>query len=274
MIRENFDTMSNMWRGSIGLMWKGELGDVLDCVGSADTISYDNVLSCDSMEFDLDMGRDLWLNKQRWTKLVRDYVEKEELLRFIRKSVELGNGQGAKGACTTMFSRNVERYSKRHRWGNCMLAFTYRGNVRRETPTLVLHSRVSYIAYIGGLDLALAYVVARTIGQRLGVSPEEFAFRWHVDALQFHGFKSLPMLYKTEYINDLQYPPYREAYPTINLVGKWYDRIVEFTEAGITDNKYGPLKRVMRRYREHIAEDYLPTVTVKDLTWQPLKGRP
>lgn len=273
MIREEYADLSSLWRGAIQDMWRGDLDGVLDCVGSADTISYDNVLSCDSMAFDLDMGRDLWLNKQRWTRLVRDYVEKDELVRFLRKCEELGHGQGAKGACTTMFARNVERYSKRHRWGNCMLAFTYRGNVRREQPTLVLHSRVSYIAYIGGLDLALAYVLARSIGQRLGVRPEEFAFRWHVDALQFHGFKSLPMLYKHDYIADLEDPELRSL-PTINLVGKWYDKIVAFTEAGITDNKYGPLKRVMRRYREFIAEDYLPTVTVKDLTWQPLKGRP
>src|SRR5438105_2127142 len=178
MIREDFPDLSSLWRGSIRHMWRGTLGRELDIIGSADTISYDNVLSCDSMAFDLDMGRDLWLNKQRWTKLVRDYVEKDELLRFIRKSTELAHGDGAKGACTTMFARNVERFSKRHRWGNCMLAFTYRGNIRRETPTLVLHSRVSYIAYIGGLDLALAHVLARTIGKRVGVAPEDFAFRW------------------------------------------------------------------------------------------------
>lgn len=275
MIREDYPDLSTLWRGGIYKMWNGTLSNgVLDLVGSADTISYDNVLSCDSMAFDLDMGRDLWLNKQRWTKLVRDYVEKDELLRFLRKTEELANGQGAKGACTTMFARNVERYSKRHRWGNCMLAFTYRGNVRRETPTLVLHSRVSYIAYIGGLDLALAYVLARSIGQRVGITPEEFAFRWHVDALQFHGFKSLPMLYKHEYIADLEEPDMRANYPTMKLVGKWYDKIKEFHEAGITDNKYGPLKRVMRRYAEFQREEFLPTVTVKDLTWQPLKGRP
>lgn len=272
MIRENYDDLSTLWRQSIWQMWRGTLANgALDCVGSADTISYDNVLSCNSMAFDLDMGRDLWLNKQRWTKLVRDYVEKDELKRFVRKSTELGQGQGAKGACTTMFMRNVERYSKRHRWGNCMLGFTYRGAVRREQPTLVLHSRVSYIAYIGGLDLALAHVIAKTIGRQLGVRPEDFAFRWHVDALQFHGFKSLPMLYKNYFIQDLEDPKLRAGYPTIKLVGKWYDKIKEFHEAGITENKYGPLKRVMRRYAEFQREDFLPTVTVKDLTWAPLR---
>jgi hypothetical protein len=247
-------------------MWRGTLDNGgLSIVGSADTICYDNLLACESMEFDIDMGRDLWLNKTRWNRLVRQYLDPVEVERFVGKAVELGRGQGAKGACTSMFCSNVAREAKKHRWGNCMLGFTYRGDTRRGTPTLALHSRVSYIAYIGGLDLALAHVLARTIGEELGVEVEDFAFRWHVDALQFHGFKSLPMLYKTEFLSDLHRPKNRRYYPTINLVGKWYDKIVGFTEQGIHDNKYGPLKRVMRRYREYQAGDYLPTVTVEDM---------
>lgn len=252
-------------------MWRGTLENGgLSIVGSADTIAYDNLLACESMEFDLDMGRDLWLNKQRWTRLVRQYLDPKEVERFVHHAALLAKGEGAKGACTSMFCSDVARESKKHRWGNCMLGFVYHGDSRRGTPTLSMHSRVSYVAYIGGLDLGLAHVLARYIGNEIGVAPEDFRFRWHVDALQFHGFKSLPMLFKTDFIEDLEHEKLRSKYPTIKLVGKWYDQIVGFTEAGITDNKYGPLKRVMRRYREYIAEDYLPTVTVKDLTFSPI----
>lgn len=268
---KNHRTLSDLWRDSIWRMWRGTLENGgLSIVGSADTIAYDNLLACESMEFDIDMGRDLWLNKQRWNRLVRQYLDPEEVERFITKSVELGRGEGAKGAVTTMFCHNVAREQKKHRWGNCMLGFTYRGDARRGTPTIALHSRVSYIAYIGGLDLALAHVLARTIGAEFGVPPEEFAFRWHVDALQFHGFKSLPMLFKHEFVADLDNPILRKNYPTINLVGKWFDKIVQFTNQGITENKYGPLKRVMRRYREYVAEDYLPTVTVDDMDFRSI----
>jgi hypothetical protein len=257
-------------------MWRGTLDNGgLSVVGSADTIAYDNLLACDSMAFDLDMGRDLWLNKQRWTRLVRQYLEPTEVERFIDHAAQLGRGEGAKGAATTMFCHNVAREAKKHRWGNCMLGFTYYGGSRRGRgraipPTLSMHSRVSYIAYIGGLDLALARVLADYIGEEIGMPAEDFRFRWHVDALQFHGFKSLPMLFKTDFIEDLSRPKLRTKYPTIKLVGRWYDQIVGFTEAGITENKYGPLKRVMRRYREFVEEDYLPTVTVADLTFSPI----
>ena len=252
-------------------MWRGTLDNGgLSIVGSADTIAYDNLLACESMEFDLDMGRDLWLNKQRWTRLVRQYLERSEVERFIDHAGALARGDGAKGACTSMFCHNVARESKKHRWGNCMLGFVYHGDARRGTPTLSMHSRVSYIAYIGGLDLALARVLAGYIGEEIGVDPRDFRFRWHVDALQFHGFKSLPMLFKTDFIEDLERPSLRKKYPTMKLVGKWYDKILEFEAAGITNNKYGPLKRVMRRHREYVAGDFLPTVTVEDLDFSPI----
>lgn len=268
---KNHHTLSDLWRDSIWRMWRGTLENGgLSIIGSADTIAYDNLLACNSMEFDLDMGRDLWLNKQRWTRLCRQYLDPVEVERFVDHAALLARGEGAKGACTSMFCANVARESKKHRWGNCMLGFVYRGDARRGTPTLSMHSRVSYIAYIGGLDLALARVLAGYIGEAAEIAPEDFAFRWHVDALQFHGFKSIPMLFKHDYIEDLAHAKLRAQYPTIKLVGKWYDQIVDFSERGIVDNKYGPLKRVMRRYREFEAGDFLPTVTVADLNFSPI----
>lgn len=270
---KNHHTLSDLWRDSIWRMWRGTLDNGgLSIVGSADTIAYDNLLACESMDFDLDMGRDLWLNKQRWTRLVRQYLEPTETEAFIDRCVELARGSGAKGACTGMHCIGVTRESKKHRWGNCMLGYTYHGDARKGVPTLSMYSRVSYIAYIGGLDLAVARVLADYIGEEIGVPAEEFAFRWYVNALQFHGFKSLPMLFKTDFIQDLRRPELRRKYPTINLVGKWYDKILQHEEEGkpLDEEKYGPLRRVRRRYREFESGDFLPTVTVQDLTFSPI----
>ncbi len=270
---KNHRTLSDLWRESIWRMWRGTLDNGgLSVVGSADTIAYDNLLACESMAFDIDMGRDLWLNKQRWTRLVRQYLEPTETERFIEHCVALAGGQGAKGACTSMFCRNVARESKKHRWGNCMLGFTYYGHSRREVPTLAMHSRVSYIAYIGGLDLALARVLAGYIGEEIGVDPDTFRFRWHIDALQFHGFKSLPMLFKHDFIEDLEREKLRKKYPTIKLVGKWYDTIRRHEREGKTleEEKYGPLRRVRRRWMEYQEGIFLPSVGVDDLDFSPI----
>ena len=135
-----------------------------------------------------------------------------------------------------------------------------------------MHSRVSYIAYIGGLDLGLAHVLAREIGERIEVPVEQFQFRWHVDALQFHGFKSLPLLYRREYIKDLETPAFRAEYPTIKLVGRWWDQIVRDYESGLPleAQKYGPLRRIRRRYSEYVEERFLPEVPLSSLTLEAL----
>lgn len=273
-----YNTMSDLWRRTVRRMWRGTLDNGgIDFVAGIDTIAYDNLLVADSMDFDIDLGRDLWLNRQRWTRLVRQYLDLSDTEAFLERAVDIARGEGARGVVTQMPCAAVTREAKKHRWGNCMLGFTYRGHRRNAGkptgPTISMHSRVSYVAYIGGLDLALACVLAREIGEEIGIDYREFGFRWHIDSLQFHGFKSLPFLYKNEYVHDLEVPALRKKYPTIALVGKWFDKIVNDTNEGkpLTEEKYGPLRRVRRRYTEYIAEDFLPTVTLDDLTLDPLR---
>jgi len=273
---ESYDTLSDLWRQSIYYMWRGTLEDRLDFVASIDTVAYDNLLSADSMAFDIDLGRDLWLNKQRWTRLVRQYLDLSDTRTFVDRAADIGLGEGKRGVVTQMPCASVRREAKKHRWGNCMLGFTYRG-LRKWAgeeggPTISMHSRVSYIAYIGGLDLALAHVLAREIGERIEVDPTDFRFRWYIDSLQFHGFKSLPMLFKEEYIEDLEKSRLRARYPTIKIVGRWYDGIVRDAANGVPleAQRYGPLKRIRRRYEEYTAGDFLPSVVCDDLDLSPL----
>jgi hypothetical protein len=271
----HYDDLTDLWHDTVWTMWRGTLDNGgVDFVASIDTILYDNLLQADSMAYEFDLGRDLWLTKHRWSVLVRQYLDDSETRRFLDRAADIGLGEGKRGVCTSMFARNVAREAKKHRWGNCMAAFTYRG-LRNGQPHFSLHSRVSYIAYIGGLDLALACVLAREIGRRIQVPLEDFSFAWYVDALQFHGFKSLPLLFRTDYIEDLDRPALRRKYPTQKIVGKWWDKIVNDTANGkpLEEEKYGPLKRVRRRYGEYINDQPLPSITLKDLTLDPLWRR-
>jgi hypothetical protein len=257
-----------------------ELSRTVGSTSSPPSIPFPTIifLPLRAWRFDLDLGRDLWLNRSRWTRLVRQYLDPSATAMFLDRAADIGLGEGKRGVVTQMPCASVRREAKKHRWGNCMLGFTYRG-VRNgkfdQRPTLAMHSRVSYIAYIGGLDLGLAHVLAREISRRIEVPVEEFRFRWYIDALQFHGFKSLPLLYRREYIEDLERSALRKKYPTIKLVGKWWDKVVQDTESGkpLTEEKYGPLRRVKRRYMEYVEEDYLPRVPVDSLTLAPLTNR-
>lgn len=274
----NYKDLTTLWHKSASHMLMATR-DELDAVSALDTMIYDNVLSCDSMAFDFDMGRDLWLTKARFTILQRDYLDLMELEAFLTRCKEIGLVEAKRGVITQMFCKSHARARKRYRWGNCMMAFTYRGGTHHthERPVLTLHSRVSYIAYIGGLDLALAHVLAREIAQRIGCGAEDIAFRWVVDSLQFHGFKSLPYLFRLglEPVLEAQgrYPS--KYHPTLKLVRKWWEQMVMKyeMEVPLEDEKYGPLKRIRMRYEQYRREDFMTSVPIQDLSFTPLRQR-
>lgn len=264
----HYDTLTDLWHKTAQGMLFAKRED-LDFVASIDTMLYDNTLSCDSMAFKFDMGRDLWLTRQRFTTLQRAYVDPIEYAAFLGRCGEIAGGASRRGVVTQMFAHQHARAAKKYRWGNCMMAWTFRGG-GREQPTLTLHSRVSYIAYIGGLDLALCHVMAREIGDRIGCKPKDFAFRWHVDSLQFHGFKSIPYLFRFGLDDQLrydtgQYPS--SEYPTLKLVRRWWGVMVDDykKQVPLEAQKYGPLRRIRKRYQEYIEGNPLPSVPVKEL---------
>jgi hypothetical protein len=267
-----FRTLTDLRHDLVQSMLFGTLENRgIDYIASIDCIRYADVYRADSMEFDFDMGRGLWLNRQRWTRLVREYLDPSETRQFIDRAGAVGTGEGKRGVITSMPTASVQRQARKHRWGGCVLGWTFRG-LRTGTPTLSMHSRVSYVAYIGALDLALCYVLAKQIGKRIEAPVEDFAFEWHLGSAQLHAFKSLPMLYSDGWMHYFEDEGMRERYPAIKLISRWHDGIVDSTERDepLEQIKYGPLRRVTRRYREFVNEDWLPTVMVDELDLSPL----
>ena len=147
-------------------------------------------------------------------------------------------------------------------------------------PILGLQSRVTYITYMGGADLALCHVIAREIGRRIGRPVEDFGFRWNCASHQAHSFKGIPYLFRAglwPLIVDPEahdeYPS--ERHPTLKLIRRWATQIVEKHEQGVPldSEKYGPLRRVRRRYEEWMRNEPLPKCPVETLSLQPLKDR-
>lgn len=249
--------------------------DEIDFVASVDSIRYDCLLSCDSMAYDFDMGRDLWLTKTRFTILQRDYLDLYQLESFLKRCKEIGTGEAKRGVITQLFAKQHIMREKKYRWGNCMLGWDFRGGDRYGQPTLTMHSRVSYIGYIGGLDLALCHVLAREIGKKIGAEPEDFAFRWFLSSSQFHFFKSIPALFSHDIepviFKKKRYPD--SKYPTLAGVRKHWIKVANWHEEGVplNDQLYGPLKRIRRRYEEYKREEFLPRVPIEDLTFDKLR---
>jgi len=276
MIRR-WRNMTDLWHGSAEEMFTAPK---VDLVTSSDTIFYDNVLTADSMDFDFDAGRDLWLPASRFTKLKRDYLDPDELDSFLDRCEKIGRKDNNRGVVTQMPPAIHDRAVGKYQWGNCIIGWTFRGG-GRHTPVLSMHSRTTYIAYMGGMDLALCAVLARYIGERIDRDPAEFQFRWAVDSLMFHDFKSIPYVLNRpklmRYVDDddfagadLVSPKFM---PTVHKVRKTFAWIDRQNEDGVPwhAEKFGPRKRIRRRYHQWDTGETVPSVPLASLNLEDIR---
>ncbi len=243
------------------------------------TNMYNVFLEADSAEFDFNL-REVWLNSSRWTRLVREYIDPVDATMFVRNSREILAGKGAKGVITNMPFRPVERRAdlRRHKWGNCLLAATFRGTPGSDVrPTLTVHSRVSYNGYMLGMDMGVVHALAREITEG---EPDMVIVQWHLDVTQFHSFKCLPYLYtQPDLMEELQKVEEHEEwmllqkkYPTWKSISRWWETVLRFEEEGKTleEEKYGPFRRIRKRYQEYERGDLVPSVHISELDFMKI----
>lgn len=244
---------------------------------------YNTLLIAKGSQYALDVGRELWLNRSRWSRLIKEYVPADGLNRLIAQAHEILCGEARQGATANIMFRDPERYMKKHRWGGCLMGATFRGGPE-DQPTLTFYSRTTYIGYMGMLDAAVAAVLAREITNGLnGIGPQHIQFRWHISSAQLHCFKTLPFIYsqpdliqKLEKYEALVRKQGKAAKakmpPTWYHMALWYKKVLDaWNEHGVDmleHEKYGPFKRIKRRwleYKGHLAKHIPPSVKVDSL---------
>lgn len=265
----------------------------LDASLNIETHLFDVVLNADSCAYDLDVGREVWLNIGRWSRLIREYVPLEGLNRFVSQAQEIMNGGARDGATANLLFnelppeaedivaaemqfRDPKRYAKKHRWGGCLMGATFRQN-KDKTFTLTFLSRTTYIGYMGLLDAGIANRIAACITNDVS----RIKFRWVLSSMQLHAFKTLPYIYSQPDMmakleaaekdrKKIQIMP-----PTWKAVCQWFFKVVDCNEAhgaGMLElEKYGPLRRIKRRWLEHkglVAKQPPPSLPITSLGFE------
>lgn len=247
--------------------------DSLDLISSVDVQIHDVVAEADSMVWDFDF-KDAWLTKSRWSMMVKQYLDPDELENFIglcTGRIGLKNRGVAvlrtkkvapRGGAATGHTNKQTRT-----WGSCMLNISYKAI---PVPQITLYSRTTYLGYIGALDIGVAYMVGKYLARELGVDVSTFKFVWYNQAIQWHNFKSLAyMLNHTD-------PDTREHYrrllmapsaslenvekreiissPAIKLSRKWLQKIIKEDATGRTygDLTYNTFRRIIRRFHTEV----------------------
>jgi hypothetical protein len=213
--------------------------------------------------------------------LIRQYVDPDKLFHWLSevKRVSTYNRGIIAMDMQTVAYQKVESNPRasRRRGGACMRMVTYRAFPQ---PTVSLHSRTTYLGYIGELDLLLAHKLIELAADMIGdgLSVDDFAFRWKVEVAQVHGFKSLAFIFATgqdKYMRMREWPEGKrirlaegrvitlgsiDDHPTWKIVRSWWKRIHGQDKALLpySANKYGAEKRIRRRYHSQMGIDQTP----------------
>lgn len=255
-IRFNVPTLTDLWHEANSRLLFARAND-LDWAAGATTGRNDNLLMCKSMEYDFDVS-DLWLTRGRFKKLQRDYLDYELLQAWIEgpcSKTKMPRNLSRRGTITQMSCRvhgsthHGQGRKANYAWGNCILGFTFRPVENGDQCGIIsMHSRTSYVCYMAGLDLALAYVVAKKIAEVRGEDVKNYGFRWYIDSLQWYSIKSMAYVHTydlvDQFLNEKQWPS--DEYPSCK----------------ITRNSYAFLKK---RYEEDYPPKYGPTLRVWSL---------
>lgn len=166
----------------------------LDVISNVDVQIHNVMGYAHSMEWDMNL-KTYWLTKSRWSMMVKQYLDPEQLQAWIEQcTMKIGT----KGRGIAVLRTNVVKprggaatghtNKETRRWGSCMLTLSYKALPK---PQITLHSRTSYLGYIGALDLSVAWMAAKYLGHEMGMKPEDFEFIWYNEAIQWHNFKSM-----------------------------------------------------------------------------------
>ena len=247
--------------------------DELDVVSTVDVQIHNVMGQADSMEWEFDL-KDLWLTPSRWTTMVNQYIDPDELKEWIDKvTSRIGTkGRGialmrtktvaARGGEITGHTNKVSR-----RWGSCMIAISYKAVPH---PQITLYSRTSYLGYLGALDLTVAWVAGKYLADAMGVDISTFKFVWMNEAIQWHNFKSLA--YILNHPDERRQKRYRKmmtkpekklkpdllaelkASPGLMLSRRWLARVIEADKKGETygDMTYNTYRRIRRRWHTEV----------------------
>ncbi len=245
----------------------------LDVISNVDVQIHNVMGHAASMDWDFDL-KTLWLTKSRWSMMVKQYLDPDELTAWIDQcTTKIGKrGRGIAvlrtrivkprgGAATGHTNRETRR------WGSCMLTLSYKASPR---PQITLHSRTSYLGYIGALDLSVAWMAAKYLADEMGMNVKDFSFLWYNEAIQWHNFKSMAwMLCNTDPVKRTLYrrlltrPNSKLSSveqevltdsPAIRMTRNWLLKVRKEDQAGATygDMTYNTYRRIRRRWHTEV----------------------
>lgn len=247
--------------------------DELDVISNVDVQVHNVMGYAQSMDWDMNL-KTYWLTKSRWSMMVRQYLDPEQLQAWIEQCT---TKIGTKGRGIAVLRTNVVKprggaatghtNKETRRWGSCMLTLSYKAKPK---PQITLHSRTSYLGYIGALDLSVAWMAGVYLAKEMGINVSDISFLWYNEAIQWHNFKSMAWMLcnpddglRKMYRRLLTVPVSKlndaeaamiEYSPAIRMTREWLHkvRVEDKNQKTYGDMTYNTYRRIRRRWHTEV----------------------
>lgn len=251
-IHESFTDLRHMHDDLAKFMVTAPLSQ-LSSFSASEAQLHDLQLRVDSMAYDFDV-KEAWTSKGRWNTLIRQYIDKyalENWLTLIDTKLK-----GTKRGAAVMRTKEVQPRrgaTTTRAWGSCMLGVSYR---RFPRPTIILHSRATYLGYIGQLDIGVMHALAHEVASvQAGVEPEDIRFVWNLESAQFHNFRSMAWFFQKDsraewFTSD----KHAGRFPLLDLCRKTHRKYEQMNEDGVLygDQSFVSQLRVRKRLNTEV----------------------
>lgn len=160
-----------------------------DWITNTDVIKESVFATANTMNWECDISR-FWVPPQRWTMMVRQYLDPQEVtawLEKIRSRAEVKHANRMVLRTRTVAAKYAGNATTRS-LGSCMLSVSLS---LQPAPTILLHSRTGYLGYLSPLDWSVAYHCGRLAAEMLGMDLTRFRFQWFAETIQYHRFRTI-----------------------------------------------------------------------------------
>ena len=73
--------------------------------------------------YELDVTKTLWLYQSKWTRLIREYIDKKKFNTFVQQARLILEGK--QGISAGMIFKEPLRTPRKHKWGNCLIGMVF-----------------------------------------------------------------------------------------------------------------------------------------------------
>lgn len=251
-LSQTFPDLRSMHDGVAKYMLTAPQGK-LSSFSSTEAQLHDLQLKSASIRYDFGL-EEAWTGKARWNTLVRQYIDQYAMEEWLTKiDTKL---TGTKRGTAVMRTKDVApRRGKTttRAWGSCMLGIGYR---RFPKPTLILHSRATYLGYIGQLDIGVINALAREVAQvQQGVEAEDIGFVWNLESAQLHNFRSMAWFFQNDRRGEwFESDKHAGKFPLLDLCRKTHRKYEDLNQEGVL---YGDMSFVSQlRVRKRLNTEW------------------